>query len=137
MNATPVEKCLEILQRIARLFPHQVVWHVLIARLKAAHERSGKGDSPPTLAGGETCACCAQREPKGEHGLCDDCRDLFEVKPARIVADRCDCGHEPKGSVVFVYRPENGPVLCSVACARSHWKKIFGFFIGRLSCPTR
>ena len=74
---------------------------------------------------------------QGEHGLCPTCSDLFEATTARVVTHLCDCGHKPNGPVVFVYRPDAGPALCSAACAHQHWKKVFRFFIQRFSCAPR
>ena len=129
-----------ILEGIAERFPGQPVWRALAMKAKQAVEGnfSFRADSSPPPSENVTprkaCLCCGRHPAGGDHGLCDQCRGLYEPCSPRVVSDSCDCGHPPQGLQVYIYTPDkHGYVLCSMNCVRDHWRELFGFFLRRSS----
>jgi len=134
------EELLASLERIAERFPGQPVWRSLAEKAKdAVADLSGTRAGDGWQADGEglqqcACWCCDRRPPGSKQGLCDLCRQLYEPRSARVVADACDCGHAPQGPEVYIYTPSRpGHVLCGEDCVKAHWRRLFSFLLRRSS----
>ena len=143
MRKQGIQEGARILDRLTQLYPEQPRWADLAFRLRDELSRRETTRIAPAPAAvrpstpDQFCRCCRRRPADARTEMCPACAALYKPVTARVVADRCDCGHEPAGPRVYIYQgDEQRSVLCNLDCAARHWRSVFSFFIRRSACRT-
>lgn len=132
MAGTIVDQLARELRQLAREEPEEPMWKRLYARVRresgASNPRSRRAPCKPTAPAPvePLCWLCEVAPPAENSSMCVDCTMMYRSVSARMAPDRCDCGHPPDGTEIYLHEEgRSKESLCGRSCVKRHYEDRF------------
>lgn len=139
MSRRIVDQLAKELEQLACDYPEESIWKRLGARVRREAGSSHRSPRPrpksppktdPVVPSEQLCWLCEVATPAENSSMCVDCTIMYRSVSARMAPDRCDCGHPPDGTEIYLCR-EGGTEesLCGRSCVKRHFEDQFRPFL--------